>query len=73
MNDLINAGAIWGVAPLVVDRHFVSSRRPDDLPDFCNGIFQAMESNPSDGQSSAVGREAKTSKRPRAVRGQHRR
>ncbi len=42
-DDLINAGAIWEDAPVVVDRHFVSSRRPDDLPDFCIGIFQAME------------------------------
>ena len=41
-DDLINAGAIWEDAPVVVDRHFVSSRRPDDLPDFCIGIFQAM-------------------------------
>ena len=46
-DDLINAGAIWEDAPLVVDRHFVSSRRPDDLPDFCSGIFQVMESNRS--------------------------
>ncbi len=43
-DDLINAGVICEDAPLVVDRHFVSSRRPDDLPDFCIGIFQAMES-----------------------------
>ncbi len=46
-DDLINAGAIWEDAPVAVDRHFVSSRRPDDLPDFCLGIFQAMESNRS--------------------------
>jgi protease I len=44
-DDLINAGAIWEDAPLVVDRHFVSSRRPDDLPDFCRGILQAMENH----------------------------
>jgi len=42
-DDLVNAGAIWEDAPLVVDRHFVSSRRPDDLPDFCRGIFQVMD------------------------------
>ena len=38
-DDLINAGAIFEDAPVVVDRHFVSSRRPDDLPDFCKGIL----------------------------------
>ena len=51
-DDLINAGANWEDAPVVVDRHFVSSRRPDDLPDFCIGIFKAMENNrnvPKDG------------------------
>ena len=41
-DDLINAGAIWEDAPLVVDRHFVSSRKPDDLPDFMRGIFQVL-------------------------------
>lgn len=39
-DDLVNAGAIWEDAPVVVDRHFVSSRKPDDLPDFCKGILQ---------------------------------
>ncbi len=37
-DDLIHAGAIYEDAPVVVDRHFVSSRRPDDLPDFCREI-----------------------------------
>lgn len=41
-DDLINAGAIWEDAPVVVDRHFVSSRKPDDLPDFCRGILQVL-------------------------------
>ncbi|HIE97672.1 MAG TPA: protease, partial [Fuerstia sp.] len=27
----------------VVDRHFVSSRRPDDLPDFCKGILSLYQ------------------------------
>ncbi len=41
-DDLINAGAHWEDAAVVVDRHFVSSRRPDDLPDFCRGILQVL-------------------------------
>jgi len=41
-DDLVNAGAIWQDAPVVIDRHFVSSRKPDDLPDFCRGILQVM-------------------------------
>lgn len=42
-DDLINAGAEWSDAPLVVDRHFVSSRKPDDLPDFCKGILEVLK------------------------------
>ena len=41
-DDLENAGAIWEDAAVVVDRHFVSSRKPDDLPEFCRGIIQVM-------------------------------
>jgi protease I len=38
-DDLVNAGATWEDAPVVVDRCFVSSRKPDDLPDFCQAIL----------------------------------
>jgi protease I len=41
-DDLINAGAIWEDASVVVDRNFVSSRKPADLPDFCRGILQFL-------------------------------
>ncbi len=41
-DDLVNAGAIWQDAPVVVDRHFVSSRKPDDLPEFCRAIIEMM-------------------------------
>ena len=41
-DDLVNAGAIFKDAPLVVDRHFVSSRRPSDLPDFCRGMLEVL-------------------------------
>ncbi len=43
-DDLTNAGAIWSDAAVVVDRHFVSSRKPDDLPDFCRAILKVLES-----------------------------
>lgn len=39
-DDLVNAGAIWEDAAAVVDRHFVSSRKPDDLPAFCRAILK---------------------------------
>ena len=41
-DDLVNAGAIWQDAPVVVDGNFVSSRKPDDLPDFCRAIIEVM-------------------------------
>jgi protease I len=41
-DDLINAGAIWEDAPAVVDRNFVSSRKPDDLPDFCIACIDVL-------------------------------
>jgi protease I len=33
-DDLVNAGAVFRDAPVVVDGHHVSSRKPDDLPEF---------------------------------------
>lgn len=41
-DDLTNAGATWVDQPLVVDRNRVTSRRPDDLPQFCQGILQVL-------------------------------
>ena len=41
-DDLINAGAIWEDTSVVVDRHFVSSRRPSDLPDFASAILRVL-------------------------------
>ena len=37
-DDLVNAGAIWEDAPVVVDGAFISSRKPDDLPEFCRAV-----------------------------------
>jgi protease I len=42
-DDLENAGAIWVDAPVVVDRHFVSSRKPDDLPQFVEAMIEILE------------------------------
>ncbi|WP_437203144.1 type 1 glutamine amidotransferase domain-containing protein [Planctomicrobium sp. SH664] len=41
-DDLENAGAVWEDASVVVDRHFISSRKPDDLPDFCRAIIEFL-------------------------------
>jgi len=41
-DDLVNAGAIFADEPVVVDRNHVTSRRPDDLPDFCRELIQLI-------------------------------
>lgn len=41
-DDLINAGGLFEDSAVVVDRHFVSSRKPDDLPVFCEGMIDVL-------------------------------
>lgn len=41
-DDLINAGANWVDEPVIQDRHFISSRHPEDLPHFCPKIIQYL-------------------------------
>ena len=41
-DDLTNAGAIFESAPVVLDRNFVSSRNPDDLPYFMQGVLKVL-------------------------------
>ncbi|APF18743.1 intracellular protease, PfpI family [Caldithrix abyssi DSM 13497] len=43
-DDLENAGAKWVDQPVVVDRNMISSRRPDDLPQFCKAIINFYKS-----------------------------
>ncbi len=40
--DLTNAGAEWVDEPVVTDQGLVTSRRPDDLPDFCNKMIEEI-------------------------------
>lgn len=41
-DDLVNAGAVYEDAAVVVDGNHVTSRRPDDLPDFCRELIRLM-------------------------------
>lgn len=36
--DIRNAGGTWVDQSLVVDGNLISSRNPDDLPDFCGAV-----------------------------------
>ncbi len=38
-DDLTNAGAVWANKSVVVDRNMISSRGPNDLPEFCHSII----------------------------------
>lgn len=41
-DDVENAGGLWEDAPVVRDANLVTSRTPDDLPAFMQGIFAAL-------------------------------
>jgi len=45
-DDLINAGCKWIDKDVVVDKHFISSRKPDDLPKFCEAILDYLSKTP---------------------------
>ena len=42
-DDMENAGAKWVNESVVVDRNFISSRCPDDLPVFCKAIVTYLK------------------------------
>jgi protease I len=44
-DDMVNAGALWVDAPLVVDGNLVSSRTPADLPAFARGMVDWLQSH----------------------------
>lgn len=41
-DDLVNAGGLWEDAAVVVDGNLITSRTPDDLPQFLPAIIKAM-------------------------------
>jgi protease I len=41
-DDLLNAGAEYIDAPAVVDGNIITGRVPDDLPEFCYAIIEAL-------------------------------
>src|SRR5579871_1821477 len=45
-DDLINAGAEFEDVPVMIDRHFVSSRKPDDLPAFMAAVLELLARAP---------------------------
>lgn len=43
--DLARAGAKWSDEPLVIDGNIISSRKPDDLPVFCDALVEQVASS----------------------------
>ena len=43
--DLINAGAAWSNKPVVVDKNFITSREPKDIPAFNKAIIKFLQRN----------------------------
>jgi protease I len=41
-DDLVNAGGFFEDRAAVIDGSFVSSRKPDDLPDFMKAVLQTL-------------------------------
>ncbi|GAB2769298.1 type 1 glutamine amidotransferase domain-containing protein [Terrabacter koreensis] len=41
--DIRNAGGDWVDESLVIDGNLITSRKPDDLPDFCGAVVEALE------------------------------
>jgi protease I len=41
--DIVNAGGHWRDAPVVVDRNWVSSRKPADIPQFNEKFIQLLD------------------------------
>ncbi len=45
-DDMVNAGAQYEDAEVVVDRNLVTSRKPEDLPAFCRAAIQVLAATP---------------------------
>jgi protease I len=45
-DDVVNAGARWEDSEVVVDGNLVTSRKPDDLPAFCQAAIAVAEGVP---------------------------
>ncbi len=41
-DDLLNAGAVYHDVPALIDGNVVTGRVPDDLPEFCDAIIEAL-------------------------------
>jgi protease I len=45
--DVKNAGGLYVDRPVVEDGNLITSRKPDDLPLFCDAIVRALSGSPA--------------------------
>jgi len=57
--DLQNAGAQWVDQEVVVDRGLVTSRKPDDLPAFCDKMIEEFAEGRHAGRGAGQGRDSR--------------
>lgn len=53
--DMMNAGADWVDEPVVVDNGFVTSRKPDDIPQFNAKMIEEFTEGVHSGQHASTG------------------
>lgn len=53
-DDLVNAGAKWVDEPVVQDDNFISSRSPDDLPQFSEAIISKLTESGEDHEYASI-------------------
>ena len=53
--DIRNAGGTWVDEEVVIDNGLVSSRKPDDLPAFCEKLVEELCEGTHEGQRQSVG------------------
>jgi protease I len=57
-DDVVNAGARWEDAEVIVDTNLVTSRKPDDLPAFCQACLEVL----GQGEPALAGAGARTAR-----------
>ena len=56
--DLLNAGARWVDREVVIDGNLITSRKPDDLPAFCDAILRQLAEGVPERAAPSIGHEA---------------
>ena len=54
--DLQNAGATWVDEPVVRDGNFITSRKPDDIPQFAQAVLDYLSTVSAPAAAAAAGR-----------------